>query len=80
MARVLRSAGYATGHFGKWHLNGRNGAPNTTAIPGGAILADDLLSPGKVGFDEWVSADNSSDLDPAWAGALPGRNPNRAGP
>ena len=22
VARVLQSAGYATGHFGKWHLNG----------------------------------------------------------
>jgi arylsulfatase A-like enzyme len=25
VAKVLQSAGYATGHFGKWHLNGKNG-------------------------------------------------------
>jgi arylsulfatase A-like enzyme len=64
VARVLQSAGYATGHFGKWHLNGKNGDKNTTSIPGRAILADDPLSPGKLGFDEWVSADNFFDLDP----------------
>lgn len=64
VARVLQSAGYATGHFGKWHLNGKNGDKNTKAMPGRAILADDPLSPGKMGFDEWVSADNFFDLDP----------------
>jgi arylsulfatase A-like enzyme len=64
VARVLQSAGYATGHFGKWHLNGKNGDKNTTAIPGRAILATDPLSPGKMGFDRWVSADNFFDLDP----------------
>lgn len=64
VARVLQSAGYATGHFGKWHLNGKNGDRNTTEIPGRAILASDPLSPGKMGFDEWVSADNFFDLDP----------------
>ena len=64
VARVLSSAGYATGHFGKWHLNGKNGDKNTTEIPGRAILAGDPLSPGKMGFDEWVSADNFFDLDP----------------
>jgi arylsulfatase A-like enzyme len=64
IAKVLQSAGYATGHFGKWHLNGKNGDKNTTALPGRAILADDPLSPGKLGFDEWVSADNFFDLDP----------------
>lgn len=64
VARVLQSAGYATGHFGKWHLNGKNGDRNTKAIPGRAILANDPLSPGKMGFDDWVSADNFFDLDP----------------
>ncbi|MCU0784284.1 MAG: sulfatase-like hydrolase/transferase [Verrucomicrobia bacterium] len=64
VAKVLQSAGYATGHFGKWHLNGKNGDKNTTEIPGRAILAADPLSPGKLGFDEWVSADNFFDLDP----------------
>lgn len=64
LAKVLQSAGYATGHFGKWHLNGKNGDRDTKTPPGRAILADDPLSPGKLGFDEWLSADNFFDLDP----------------
>jgi arylsulfatase A-like enzyme len=64
VAQVLQSAGYATGHFGKWHLNGKNGDRDTKTPPGRAILADDPLSPGKLGFDEWLSADNFFDLDP----------------
>lgn len=64
VARVLQSAGYRTGHFGKWHLNGKNGDKNTTDGNGRAILAADPLSPGRMGFDEWVSADNFFDLDP----------------
>ncbi|HWA98881.1 MAG TPA: sulfatase-like hydrolase/transferase, partial [Pirellulales bacterium] len=64
VAEVLQSAGYATGHFGKWHLNGKNGDKDTTTPPGRAILASDPLSPGRLGFDEWVSADNFFDLDP----------------
>jgi arylsulfatase A-like enzyme len=64
VAKVLQGAGYATGHFGKWHLNGKNGDRDTKTPPGRAILASDPLSPGKLGFDEWVSADNFFDLDP----------------
>jgi arylsulfatase A-like enzyme len=64
VAQVLQSAGYATGHFGKWHLNGKNGDRDTKTPPGRAILAGDPLSPGKLGFDEWLSADNFFDLDP----------------
>ncbi len=64
VAKVLQGAGYATGHFGKWHLNGKNGDRDTKTPPGRAVLADDPLSPGKLGFDEWVSADNFYDLDP----------------
>lgn len=64
VAKVLQSAGYATGHFGKWHLNGKNGDKDTKTPPGRAVLADDPLSPGKMGFDEWISADNFFDLDP----------------
>jgi arylsulfatase A-like enzyme len=60
VAETLRAAGYATGHFGKWHLNGVRG-------PGMPIAADDPLSPGKNGFDEWVSVSNFYDLDPAMA-------------
>jgi arylsulfatase A-like enzyme len=64
VAKVLQGAGYATGHFGKWHLNGKNGDRDTKTPPGRAILANDPLSPGKLGFDEWLSADNFFDLDP----------------
>src|SRR5689334_5368780 len=48
VARVLQQAGYATGHFGKWHLNGKNGDRNTKEGNGRAILADDPLSPGRM--------------------------------
>jgi arylsulfatase A-like enzyme len=64
IAQVLQESGYATGHFGKWHLNGRNGNRDTKTLPGRAVLAGDPLSPGRLGFDEWVSADNYFDLDP----------------
>lgn len=57
IAQALKSAGYATGHFGKWHLNGYKG-------PGAPILANDPHSPGAFGFDTWVSATNFIDMDP----------------
>jgi arylsulfatase A-like enzyme len=50
IAQVLKSAGYRTGHFGKWHL--------------GSVQKDGLATPGKCGFDEWVSAPNFFDLNP----------------
>ena len=61
VAEVIRTAGYATGHFGKWHLSGVGdgvGAP---------IPADAATSPGNCGFDEWVSVTNFYDLDPLMA-------------
>jgi arylsulfatase A-like enzyme len=50
LAQVLKSAGYRTGHFGKWRL--------------GSVQKDGLSTPGKCGFDEWLSAPNFFDLDP----------------
>ena len=60
IAEVLKAGGYATGHFGKWHLN-------VVAGPGKPIPADDPLSPGNNGFEEWVSVSNFYDLDPLMA-------------
>lgn len=57
IAQALKSAGYGTGHFGKWHLNGYRG-------PGAPILTNDPRGPGAFGFDTWVSATNFIDMDP----------------
>ncbi len=57
IAQALQGAGYVTGHFGKWHLNGFKG-------PGVPILRDDPRSPSVFGFDEWVSVTNFYDVDP----------------
>ncbi len=58
IAQALKRFGYATGHFGKWHLNGVSGR-------GKPIPADDPLHPGRFGFDEWLSVSNYFDLNPA---------------
>lgn len=50
VAQLLKRAGYATGHFGKWHL--------------GAVKAASPVNPGRMGFDTWVSHDNFFELDP----------------
>ncbi len=57
LARALNEAGYATGHFGKWHLNGFRG-------PGVPILASDIHGPGVFGFDAWLSVTNFFERDP----------------
>lgn len=57
IAQALTSAGYVTGHFGKWHLSGYRG-------PGIPILASDELGPGRFGFAEWLSVTNFFDRDP----------------
>lgn len=57
IAQVMKDNGYATGHFGKWHLNGLRG-------PGAPILKDDIRSPGRFGFEEWVSVTNFFDRNP----------------
>jgi arylsulfatase A-like enzyme len=57
LPRALQQAGYATAHFGKWHLNGVRG-------PGVPVLGDDANHPGRYGFDTWLSVTNFFDLDP----------------
>ena len=50
IAQILRQAGYATAHFGKWHI--------------GPVKADSPTNPGALGFEEWLSHDNFFELDP----------------
>ena len=51
IAHLLSKAGYACGHFGKWHL--------------GPVKADSPTNPGAMGFDQWLSHDNFFELDPS---------------
>lgn len=50
VAEALKTAGYVTGHFGKWHL--------------GSVRSDSPVCPGMSGFDEWFSSPNFYDNDP----------------
>ncbi len=56
IAQLVKKAGYATGHFGKWHLNG-------VAGPGKVIPDSDPLSPRQFGFDQSFSVSNYFELD-----------------
>ncbi len=57
IAAALQKAGYATGHFGKWHLNGIRGV----GVP---VLASDAYHPGRFGFDHWLTVTNFFDMNP----------------
>lgn len=57
LPQAMKQAGYVTGHFGKWHLNGIRG-------PGVPILESDKNHPGHYGFDEWLSVSNFFDTNP----------------
>jgi len=50
IAHLLKNAGYATAHFGKWHV--------------GPVKKESPTSPGAMGFDEWLSHDNFFEMDP----------------
>ncbi len=51
IAQAVKQAGYVTGHFGKWHLNGVAGT--------GKVMPDsDPLAPQNCGFDESFSVSN----------------------
>lgn len=50
IAHLLKKAGYATAHYGKWHV--------------GPIKKESPTSPGAMGFDEWLSHDNFFEIDP----------------
>lgn len=53
LASIMRQAGYATGHFGKWHL--------------GAVKAGSPLNPGALGYDTWLGHDNFFELNPTFS-------------
>ncbi len=50
IAEILKQAGYATGHFGKWHM--------------GPVKASSPFNPNMHGFDYYVSHDNFFETDP----------------
>jgi arylsulfatase A-like enzyme len=51
IAELMQAKGYATAHFGKWHL--------------GPVKAASPTNPGEMGFDEWLSHDNFFELNPS---------------
>jgi arylsulfatase A-like enzyme len=51
LARILKSSGYATGHFGKWHMGGGRDVTNAPSIH-------------EYGFDEYISTWESPDPCP----------------
>ena len=53
IAEALKTAGYTTGHFGKWHL--------------GSCRADDPVSPAGSGFDVWASSPNFYENSPLFS-------------
>ena len=57
LAQAVKRVGYATGHFGKWHLSG--GKPGM----GRPLPASDPLHPGNFGFDEWFTVSNWFDTN-----------------
>jgi len=50
IAEALKSNGYLTAHFGKWHI--------------GSVQKESPTSPGGQGFDHWISGLNFYDRDP----------------
>jgi len=57
LSTAFSDAGYATAHFGKWHLN-------TVETPHHPLPADDPHNPGELGFDYFLSATNQFNLNP----------------
>ncbi len=62
LAEVMKTQGYATGHFGKWHLGTL--APDYSGKKG-RNPEKNYMTPGMSGFDEWFSTEYSvSTWDP----------------
>ena len=50
IAQILKSAGYRTGHFGKWHV--------------GAVKSESPTNPARMGYDEYLAHDNFFEMHP----------------
>ena len=61
IAHLLKDAGYATAHFGKWHV--------------GPVKKSSPTSPGAMGFEHWLSHDNFFEMDPVFS--LDGGTPKK---
>lgn len=57
IAQAVKPAGYATAHFGKWHLSGGQSGK------GRPLPLSDPLHPGHFGFDEWFTVSNYFETD-----------------
>jgi arylsulfatase A-like enzyme len=53
IAHLLAKAGYHCMHLGKWHV--------------GAVKKESPVSPGAMGFHEWLSHDNFFEMDPSFS-------------
>lgn len=62
IAEAVKTAGYATAHFGKWHIGGIPNAEGGTARGVRATFDAKPRHPGNQGFDEWWSAGNFYDI------------------
>ncbi len=61
IAHLLKDAGYATAHFGKWHV--------------GPVKKSSPTNPGAMGFEHWLSHDNFFEMDPVFS--LNGETPKQ---
>ncbi len=57
LAGLLSKKGYATGHFGKWHLGTLS--PRFSGKGPGRKAEKNFMSPGMAGFDEWFASEFS---------------------
>lgn len=55
LAQVFKEKGYATGHFGKWHLGTL--FPDFSGKGPNRKPAENYMTPGMTGFDEWFATE-----------------------